>query len=285
MRGNAEAHQTRFYVCFALAIAATIGVAFAGNLLTLFLFYEALTLVTYPLVTHHGDEEARRGGRTYLALLLATSIVFLLPAHRGDMVRSAGTLDFTPGGILAGKAVRRGAGGAARALRVRHRQGGADAVPPLAAGGDGRAHAGVGAAARGGGGQGRRVLRSSRSSSTSSASTLRRRRLRLAAVGRGLHDPRRLGRRAARRQPQAPARLLDGEPALLRGARRGAAHAAVGHRRGAAHRRARVRQDHAVLRRRRHLHGGAQDRGEPARRHRPAHAVDLGRVRASARCR
>ena len=67
MRGNDEAHQTRFYVCFALAIAAAIGVAAAGNLLTLFLFYEALTLVTYPLVTHHGDDEARRGGRTYLA--------------------------------------------------------------------------------------------------------------------------------------------------------------------------------------------------------------------------
>ena len=52
MRGNAEKHQTRFYVCFAGAIAATMGVAFAANGLTLFLFYEMLTLVTYPLVTH-----------------------------------------------------------------------------------------------------------------------------------------------------------------------------------------------------------------------------------------
>ena len=50
-------------------------------------------------------------------------------------------------------------------------------------------------------------------------------------------------------------------------------------RRGAAHRRPRVRQDHAVLRRRRDLHRRAQDRGQPARRHRPAHAVDDGRVR------
>jgi multicomponent Na+:H+ antiporter subunit D len=102
MRGNDEAHQTRFYVCFALAIGAAIGVALAGNLLTLYLFYEALTLVTYPLVTHHGDEEARRGGRTYLALLLASSMLLLLPA----MVATwwiGGTLDFTPGGILAGK--------------------------------------------------------------------------------------------------------------------------------------------------------------------------------------
>ena len=111
MRGNDELHQTRFFVCFALAIAGAIGVALAGNLLTLYVFYEALTLVTYPLVTHHGDEEARRGGRTYLALLLLSSMLFLLPA----MVITwwiSGTLDFTPGGILGGKV----SGGAAAGL-------------------------------------------------------------------------------------------------------------------------------------------------------------------------
>ena len=102
MRGNAEEHQTRFYVCFALAIAAAIGVALAGNLLTLYLFYEALTLITWPLVTHHGDDEARRGGRTYLGLLLASSLLFLLPAMAATWW-SAGTLEFAPGGILNGK--------------------------------------------------------------------------------------------------------------------------------------------------------------------------------------
>lgn len=102
MRANQEHHQTRFYVCFALALASTIGIAFSANLLTLFLFYEALTLATYPLVTHHGDEEARRGGRTYLGILLLTSTVLLFPAIVGTWL-AAGTLDFTPGGILAGK--------------------------------------------------------------------------------------------------------------------------------------------------------------------------------------
>jgi multicomponent Na+:H+ antiporter subunit D len=102
MRSNAEAHQTRFYVCFALALASTIGVAFAGNLLTFLFFYEALTFSTYPLVTHHGDEEARRGGRTYLAVLLLTSTAFLVPAVVWTWL-AAGTLDFVPGGILAGK--------------------------------------------------------------------------------------------------------------------------------------------------------------------------------------
>ncbi|MCB1980869.1 MAG: hypothetical protein KDF63_02500, partial [Rhodoferax sp.] len=61
MRGNGEANQTRFYVCFALSLAAAMGIAFAGNLFTLFLFYELLTLVTYPLVTHHGSDKARQG--------------------------------------------------------------------------------------------------------------------------------------------------------------------------------------------------------------------------------
>ena len=102
MRGNKEHHQTRFYVCFAGALAATMGVAFAGNLFTLFLFYEALTLVTYPLVTHHGDAEARSAGRLYLGVLVGTSIFFLLVAVVWTWV-AAGTIDFTPGGILRGK--------------------------------------------------------------------------------------------------------------------------------------------------------------------------------------
>ncbi len=99
MRGNGEQHQTRFYVCFALAIAAALAIAFAANLLTLFLFYEMLTLITYPLVTHHGDEKAKKGGRVYLAILMGTSIVFLLPAVIYTW-HVAGTTDFRPGGIL-----------------------------------------------------------------------------------------------------------------------------------------------------------------------------------------
>ncbi|MCF8167567.1 MAG: monovalent cation/H+ antiporter subunit D family protein [Rhodoferax sp.] len=99
MRANNEGHQTRFYVCFALAIAATLGIAFSANLFTLFIFYELLTLITYPLVTHQGSEKARQGGRTYLGLLMGTSTVFLLPALV-FIWHVAGTTDFTAGGIL-----------------------------------------------------------------------------------------------------------------------------------------------------------------------------------------
>lgn len=103
MRGNNEPRQTTFYICFAIAIASTIGIAFAKNLFTLFLFYEILTLSTYPLVTHKATEEAINGGRVYLLLLLGTSMVLLLPAIIATWV-IGGTADFTPGGILAGKA-------------------------------------------------------------------------------------------------------------------------------------------------------------------------------------
>ncbi|MDO9225692.1 MAG: proton-conducting transporter membrane subunit [Pseudomonadota bacterium] len=99
MRGNKEQHQTRFYVCFALAIAAALAIAFAANLLTLFLFYEVLTLITYPLVTHAGTDKAKQGGRVYLAILMGTSILFLLPAVIYTW-HVAGTTDFRVGGIL-----------------------------------------------------------------------------------------------------------------------------------------------------------------------------------------
>lgn len=99
MRGHGESNQTRFYALFAIAIASVGGIALADNLLTLFIFYEVLTLSTYPLVTHAGTDKARRGGRTYLGLLLGTSIVCFLPAIIGTWA-VAGTLTFKEGGIF-----------------------------------------------------------------------------------------------------------------------------------------------------------------------------------------
>ena len=102
MRGHHEKHQTRFYAFFAVSIASAIGAAFAANLVTLFIFYEALTLATFPLVTHAGTDEAKRGGRTYLGLLIGTSIGFLLLAIVWTW-QLTGTTDFAPGGILTGQ--------------------------------------------------------------------------------------------------------------------------------------------------------------------------------------
>ena len=63
MRAHNEKHQTRFYVLFAVAIAGVMAVAYSDNLFTLFLFYEILTVSTYPLVTHAGTRDARKGGK------------------------------------------------------------------------------------------------------------------------------------------------------------------------------------------------------------------------------
>ena len=99
MRGHHEKHQTRFYLCFALAITSVMGIAFSANLFTLFFFYEALTLSTFPLVSHKGTPDAVRSARTYLGVLVTTSVGLLLVA----VVRTyqiTGTLDFQSGGVF-----------------------------------------------------------------------------------------------------------------------------------------------------------------------------------------
>ncbi|NKB26089.1 MAG: monovalent cation/H+ antiporter subunit D family protein [Rhodobacteraceae bacterium] len=101
MRGNDEKDHARFFACFSFAIASVMGIAFSANMFTLFLFYEALTVSTYPLVAHKGTPEAIRGARTYLAILIGTSIGLQLIAVVWTWV-VAGTLDFTKGGILEG---------------------------------------------------------------------------------------------------------------------------------------------------------------------------------------
>lgn len=103
LRANNDEHQCRFYSFFALAIFSSIGIAFSSNLLTMFVFYELLTISTYPLVTHYGTTEAKKAGRVYLGILLSTSLLLILPAILITW-NIVGTLDFTKGGILEGKA-------------------------------------------------------------------------------------------------------------------------------------------------------------------------------------
>ena len=80
MRGLNQPNQTRFFCCFAIAITATMGVAFSANLLTLYVFYEMLSISTYPLVAHNQTDEAKAGARKYLIFLFSTSIGLALPA-------------------------------------------------------------------------------------------------------------------------------------------------------------------------------------------------------------
>jgi multicomponent Na+:H+ antiporter subunit D len=93
MRGLHEHAQTRFNTCFALALFGAIGCAFSDNLLTLYLFYEIVSVTTYPLVAHHQDDEGYEGGRKYLTYLTTTAKGLILPAMVLIYVLS-GTLDF-----------------------------------------------------------------------------------------------------------------------------------------------------------------------------------------------
>jgi multicomponent Na+:H+ antiporter subunit D len=101
MREHHEKHQTRFFCFFAVSIAAVMALAFSANLATLFVCYEALTLATFPLVTHGNDRAAWRAGRIYLGILMGTSIGLLLFGCVA-VYGIAGTTEFTAGGVLAG---------------------------------------------------------------------------------------------------------------------------------------------------------------------------------------
>jgi multicomponent Na+:H+ antiporter subunit D len=91
-------NQPRYFAAFAASIGAAMGVAFAGNVLTFFLFYEALTLATYPLVVHTESEEAFAAGRRYLLFSLGGGLALLTGAVWAW--QATGTLDFAPGGFM-----------------------------------------------------------------------------------------------------------------------------------------------------------------------------------------
>jgi len=98
MRGGNERKQTRFFAMLATCLSATIGLCFAGNLLTFVVFYEILSVATYPLVTHAGSEKAYRIGRQYLVYAISAGLA--LVAGTAMIYGAAGTLDFVPGGFL-----------------------------------------------------------------------------------------------------------------------------------------------------------------------------------------
>jgi formate hydrogenlyase subunit 3/multisubunit Na+/H+ antiporter MnhD subunit len=98
MRALDEHAQTRYYFMFALAIFSAVSIALAANLVTFYIFYEALTLSTYWLVAHHEDAEAFAATRKYLAYLLLSG--WFLFAAVVLTFALAGTTQFADGGIL-----------------------------------------------------------------------------------------------------------------------------------------------------------------------------------------
>lgn len=101
MRGNNEKNQTGYYAAFAVCLTATMGICFATNLVTFFMFFEILTVATYPLVTHHRDDEGKKSGRKYLAYTLISGQIFF--AGMVVVYVVSGSLDFVPGGYITEK--------------------------------------------------------------------------------------------------------------------------------------------------------------------------------------
>ncbi|NVM24204.1 MAG: monovalent cation/H+ antiporter subunit D family protein, partial [Desulfobacterales bacterium] len=99
MRALEKHAQTRYFFYFAIAIFGAIGIAMSANLLTMFVFYEILTVSTYPLVIHDQTAEALSAGRKYFAYLLTSGVFFLFAVMMTYYL--TGTTDFTNGGILA----------------------------------------------------------------------------------------------------------------------------------------------------------------------------------------
>ena len=102
VRAEEMAHRPRYFACFAASIGSAMGVAFAGNVFTFLLFYELLTLATYPLVAHKESQGALAAGRRYLAFALSGGLAVTVAAVWTWSL--TGTLDFTPGGFLEGQA-------------------------------------------------------------------------------------------------------------------------------------------------------------------------------------
>ena len=102
MRHGHYGDQTGYFACFAVCVSSALGIAFSANLITFFVFYEILTLATYPLVAHDRTGEAISGGRKYLGYTLGAGQLLLIAIVGIHLI--APDAGFTPGGFLEGKA-------------------------------------------------------------------------------------------------------------------------------------------------------------------------------------
>ena len=98
MRGHGEKNQTGYYAAFAMCLSAATGICFASNLFTFFIFYEILTVATYPLVVHYRDQKGKSAGRKHQLYTLVSGQLFF--AGMVFVYVSCGTLEFEPGGFI-----------------------------------------------------------------------------------------------------------------------------------------------------------------------------------------
>jgi hypothetical protein len=283
VHGADEGHRTRFFATFAVCVSTTMGLAFAGNLFTFFVFYELLTLATYPLVVHKQTPAAFAAGKRYLLTLLGGGTALLLAVVIVQV--NVPDASFVAGGVLGSPTT----GGVSDVMVIGLVVlsllgfGTKAAVMPLARmapAGDGRAHPGECTAARRRRRQGRRVrVRSDVRLRDRPGTSRRHRHRRGGGFDRGGDDRDRVGHRVPPGPTQATARLLHHRPPLLHRAR-GVAAVGVGmERRDAPPREPRGAEDHPLLRCRGDLRDHRRGPGVADGRHRPADATHHGGVR------
>ena len=98
MRGHGEKNQTGYFAAFAMCLCGTMGICFSANLLTFFIFYEILTVATYPLVVHYRDDKGKASGRKYLLYTLTSGQLFF--AATVYIYAKCGSTDFVAGGFI-----------------------------------------------------------------------------------------------------------------------------------------------------------------------------------------
>lgn len=91
-------HRSRFFAFFSLCVFSTVGLALSGNLFTFLVFYELLTISTYPLVVHRGTAKSLRAGASYLTFTMTGGLLLLLGV--AWLRTLTGSVEFTQGGLL-----------------------------------------------------------------------------------------------------------------------------------------------------------------------------------------
>ena len=93
-----EKRHTRFYTFYLLTLGCLIGLGYSSNLVTMYLFFELMTLMSVPLVLHSGSDFARRGAEKYLFYSITGACLGLFGIIL--LYSSGAKLDFVPGGYL-----------------------------------------------------------------------------------------------------------------------------------------------------------------------------------------
>lgn len=98
-----EGEEKRFFGFYLLVYGVLVCLDFSGNLVTMYLFYELMTLASFPLVLHNGSREAIMAALKYLFYSMCGAYMGLFGIF--FLYRYCDSLTFIPGGVLSQEAI------------------------------------------------------------------------------------------------------------------------------------------------------------------------------------